>query len=609
MAAALVGGFAGRLVRIDLTSGSVRAEPLPRDLLPKFLGAKGLGAYYLARELPGGTDPLGEGNKIAFATGPYQGSTVTSAGRFAVVSKSPLTGIFIDSYCGGDFGHVLKWAGYDMAIIEGAASTPSYVAIDQDGGEVKDARDLWGKTTWETERALLRTEDGRGTRTEVLSIGPAGENLVRFASPITRFRRAAGRGGTGAVMGSKKLKAVVVRGGLEFQASRADGYKKGVREGIKSINDSRKEGDDFLVYGTSQAPEYASKNDRLPTRNYRSAQFELALEIAGPRMHETFGMKGRGCCAPCVIACEGYIAGKERGAEMGDRPEYETIAMLGSNAGIGKPESIMRSNDLCNALGLDTISTGGVVGFAMDCAERGILDLGFEAKFGDEEAPHRIIEMIVKNEGAGKLLAEGTRRAAELIGGGAERLAVHGKGLEIPAWDPRGKLGHAIAYATADVGASHMRDSYRTKKVPDVSALEVVGDIVKGQNKMVWRDSFILCAFAWDYVTETNARRLYNDITGFDLSEERFFEASERIWTLIRAFNCREGVSRAEDTLSHRMMCDPLPTGPAQGCTSFVSEEDHQECLNRYYELRGWDEDGVPTSGTLKSLGLAGVAA
>jgi aldehyde:ferredoxin oxidoreductase len=322
-------------------------------------------------------------------------------------------------------------------------------------------------------------------------------------------------------------------------------------------------------------------------------------------MHETFGMKGRGCCAPCVIACEGYIQGKERGAEMGDRPEYETIAMLGSNAGIGKPESIMKSNDLCNAMGLDTISTGGVVGFALECAEKGLIDLGFEAKFGDEEAPHKIIDLIVRKEGAGKVLAEGTRRAAEIIGNGAEKLCVHGKGLEIPAWDPRGKLGHAIAYSTADVGASHMRDSYRTKKVPNVSAVEVVGDIVKGQNKMVWRDNFILCAFAWDYVAEANARQLYNDITGFDLTEEKFYEAAERNWTLIRAFNCREGVSRKEDTLSHRMMCDPLPTGPAQGCTAFVSEDDHQKCLSRYYELRGWDESGVPTGETLRRLGIA----
>jgi aldehyde:ferredoxin oxidoreductase len=592
-------GRANRLLRVDLGSGSARAEPVAESVSARWIGAKGLGAYYLAKELPPSTDPLSPESLLIFASGPYQGTGISSAGRMAVITKSPLTGIFLDSYIGGDIGHAVKRAGYDLLLFEGAAEKPVYLDIRNDAVEVKDAAHLWGKTTHDTERALKKTA---GPKAEVVSIGPAGEHLVKFASPITRFRRAAGRGGSGAVMGSKNLKAVLVEGTLPFAPADPEKLKEGTLGAIKQVKEDRSKGDTFLVYGTSQTPTYSSKIDRLPTRNYQSAEFEQAGEIVGEKFHAQFKMEGSACCGPCVIACEGRTDGASRGDVRTERPEYETIALLGSNLGIADREAIMDANERCNALGLDTISTGGAIGFAIECSQRGVVHE--KLAFGDRAVPDRLIEDIAHRRGLGDTLAEGVRGAAQILGGESYKWAVHGKGLEIPAWDPRGKLGAGLAYATGDIGGSHMRDEFVSKKTPAEPALPIVPDLVAGQDWLAVRDSLILCAFATDYTGDDRMVELYGAITGEAASKADLAARGHAVWDLTRAFNVREGVRRKDDTLSWRHLNDPLPSGRAKGAVSFVSEADRQACLDKYYELRGWDEDGVPTRETLRRAGV-----
>jgi aldehyde:ferredoxin oxidoreductase len=599
MVTTITHGRANRLLRVDLTSRSAKTEPIPEEIHRQWIGAKGLGAYYLAKELEPGIDPLSDQNKIIFASGPYQGTGITSAGRMGVVTKSPLTGIFLDSYMGGDIGHSVKRAGYDLIVFEGAADKLVWVDIRNDAVEFRDAKDLTGKTTHDTERELKKQA---GPKSEVVSIGPAGEKLVKIAAPITRFRRAAGRGGSGAVMGSKNLKAVVVTGSLPMAPSKAPELKKDQIGAITVIKEERKKGDEFLKYGTSKFAPYAANIDRLPTRNYSSADYDLAGELHGEKFNQQYNLEMSACCSPCVIACEALAAGATKGDKRSERPEYESIALLGSNLGIADRESIMDSNDLCNSLGLDTISAGAIMGFAIECSKRGIIKEKFD--WGDPSVPQRLLPAIAYREGLGDILAEGVRRAAELIGGESYKWAVHGKGLELPAWDPRGKLGAGLAYATGDVGASHMRDKFITKKTPLESAVPVVPDVVKGQDWLAVRDSLVVCSFEWDYMGPEMTSRLYSSVTGFDLSADELRARGHAIWDMSRAFNVREGVTRKDDTLCYRLMNDPLPTGRAKGATSFVSEADRQACLDKYYELRGWDENGVPTPETLRKSGV-----
>ncbi len=599
MVAQVSNGRANRLLRVDLTSRSAKAEAIPEEVHRDWIGAKGLGAYYLAKEMEPGIDPLAPENKLIFASGPYQGTGISSAGRMAVITKSPLTGIFLDSYIGGDIGHAVKKAGYDLIIFEGAADKPVWVDLKNDAAEVKDASHLWGKTTHDTEREL---KESSGPKAEVVSIGPAGEHLVRFAAPITRFRRAAGRGGSGAVMGAKNLKAVRVEGTLALAPHDSEKLKADTLGAIKQVKEDRQKGDTFLVYGTSQAPTYAANVDRLPTRNFQAGDFDLAGEIHGEKFHAEFHMDGSACCGPCVIACEGRSDGSARGDARSERPEYETIALLGSNLGIADRTAIMDANDRCNALGLDTISTGGAIGFAIECSQRGLIKEKYA--FGDRRVPDELIEAIAHRKGIGDTLAEGVRIAAEVLGGESYKWAVHGKGLEIPAWDPRGKLGSGLAYATGDIGGSHMRDEFTTKKTPLESAVPIVPDLVRGQDWLAVRDSLILCAFATDYTGEDRMVDLYNSITGFGRPKDELLSRGHAIWDLTRAFNAREGVRRKDDTVSYRHLNDPLPSGRAKGAVSFVSEADRQACIDKYYELRGWDEDGVPTPETLRKSGV-----
>lgn len=585
-------GYWGRLARVDLSRMTILYEEIPDGIIRDFLGAKGLAAHYVYTELGPGIDPLSPENKIVLTVGPYQGTSVPSSGRFCTATKSPLTGIYLDTYAGGNFGHALKKSGFDILIVEGSSEGPVYLSVDNGEVGIKDATDLWGLNTIETEQRI-KSQEGR---VHCLTIGPAGENLVFISCLISDSRRASGRGGCGAVFGSKRLKAIAAKGSLDVPVHDKDVLREIIREFNSNVKTEKEEGDSFYDYGTSGILETASEKDRLPTRNYQQAEFEHASSISGEAISEKFDVRLVPCCS-CQIACPANLKGR------GDRPEYETLAMLGSNTGNSDLDAIIEANKLCNLLGLDTISTGGVLGFAMECSERGIIEEEF--KFGDADILESLIRKIAYREGIGDLLAQGVRKASQALGKEATRVAVQVKGLEIPAWDPRGKLGHGLAYMTADIGGSHLRDFYSTKKIPNESALDIVERIIDGQNFTVERDNYIICAFAKGKMTSELRRRAYEAITGVSLSEDRLEEVAERVWTLIRLFNVREGVTRAQDTLPERFLNDALPSGVAEGCTAFVSEEDMNLVLDKYYDLRGWDRDGVPLPETLRGLGIS----
>lgn len=610
-------GFANRLLRIDLGARSAKFEPIADELIDEWLGAKGLGLYFLSREVGPHIDPLGEQNKLILTTGPFQGSTISSAGRHAIMTKSPLTGLFIDSYQGGDFSHELKRANVDMLIVEGKSPAPVWVSIDEDGADVHDAKELWRRDTWETED---RIQAKLGEKASVISIGPAGERMVRFASPVSQKRRVAGRGGTGAVFGSKNLKALAARAKQpkKFEPANRDAYKPVWAATFQSLKGFRERKHPFYTYGTSSSSLLASSIDRLPTLNYAHGTWEKAATVDGTTIHDENDVKPSSCCHPCAIACEGVVHGKRDGVPaQTTRPEYETLAMLGANVGVADYRDVVQFNEFCNRMGLDTISMGGVAGFALEASAKGFFDGEVRVdgrrihdpeaalwRFGHAASVKRILEKTANKEGAGQLLAEGVRRAGDALGGEARHFAVHGKGLEVPAWDPRGKLGSGLVYATADVGANHMRDEYKTKDNALKSALPLVPEIVKGQDLLAARDCYILCSFATMIAPHEPMRQLYNAITGKEKSPEQIQRHGAKTWTLARAFNCREGVTRKDDTLSGRLLRDPLPDGMAKGATAFQSDADMNACLDKYYELRGWGHDGVPTPETMRSFNL-----
>ncbi|MFQ5909114.1 MAG: aldehyde ferredoxin oxidoreductase C-terminal domain-containing protein, partial [Thermoplasmata archaeon] len=397
------------------------------------------------------------------------------------------------------------------------------------------------------------------------------------------------------VFGSKNLKAVVARGGLEVPIHNAEKLREVIREFNSNVRSDKEKGKWFYKHGTSGILESANEKDRLPTRNYQEAEFEHASEISGEALYDKYEVKAVPCC-PCSIACPATLDDKW------DRPEYETLAMIGSNTGNKDLDTIVEANMLCNRLGLDTISTGGVLGFAMECSQRGIVDERIE--FGKPAELKDFIRKIAYREGIGDLLAKGVRQASKELGEDAVRIAVQVKGLEIPAWDPRGKLGHGLTYMTADIGGSHLRVVYSTRSKPDVSALGLVEGIIEGQDFSVERDNYIICDFATGSMTSDLRKGAFEAITGNPLPDEELKMVSERIWTLIRSFNVHEGISRANDRLPERFLRDALPTGMAKGCTAFVSDEDMNLVLDRYYELRGWDTNGIPLPKTLERLGI-----
>ncbi len=603
-----MGGYTGRMLHIDLGSKTTSIEETDLDDARDFIGAKGLGAKLLFDRLPAGTDPLSPENLLMFTSGPLTGTGAQTSGRGTVVTKSPQTGLFLDSHFGGTFAAEMKKAGWDVIIITGRSESPVQICISDDSIEFEDASDLWGMECLETHEALQA--NGR-VRTAV--IGPAGENLVKLAAITVDGHRHAGRGGSGAVMGSKNLKAVSIVGTGTVPLHDPDGFKEATARVLKIFREHP-----FLPNRTKFGTPYWVKpvNDwgLLPTRNYQEGWFEDGEAITAEQMQERIVDKG-GACYNCMIACwnrSSVKSGPFEGTTLVG-PEYETIALMGSNLGVGTMEDVAYLNERCNELGMDTISLGGVLGFAVEAYMKGVLsdeDLGGNSiSWGDPPSLAQLADDIAhRSNRAGDVLAEGVRGAAEILGQGSEAFAVHANGLEIPGYDPRGAFGMGLAYGTSDRGGCHERAWTVTTEIGDPDydrfSFERKPELVKGmQDERAAFFSLVLCDFA--PVSEEDCVDMWNKATGFDHTVESYLMAGERIWNLVRLFNLREGMN-PDDSLPPRMFNDPFTEGEAKGVT--LDREGYEKCLQDYYSLRGWDATGVPTEGRLAELGLSGYA-
>jgi len=603
----MLGGYIGKILRVDLTERRISTEKLDAEIAKKFIGGKGLGAKILYDSLKLGTDPLSPENILIFASGPLTATLAPTSARWAVVTKSPLTNIFLDCQVGGYFGAAMKLAGFDCIIMEGKADSPVYLWVHDGNAEILNAGDLWGKGCFETENTLKKR---LGESAHVASIGPAGENLVRYACISVDKYRQAGRGGAGAVMGSKNLKAVAVRSAsYKIEYADPEGFREAAKKALKVIRENS-----FIPlrrkYGTPIWVAPVNKAALLPTRNFRTGVFEKAENISGETMRDKIVVKD-GTCYNCIIQCWKYThveSGKYKVDELAG-PEYESIALLGSDCGVGSIEAVAHASMLCDDLGLDTISTGNSIAFAMECYERGLLTVedtdGLELKFGNADAEIEMVKKIAYRKGLGNLLAEGVRRASKKIGDGSEKFAMHVKGLEIPGYDPRGAFGMALAYATSDRGACHqrawtVRAEIEGKLEPRFSTKGRARFVKETQDERAMCFSLVLCDFA--PLEVKHFVELLNKATGFNFTVEDYLKTGERIWNLTRLFNVREGITRKDDTLPPRFMEEPLPEGVTKG--QVVTKEMLDEMLDEYYALRGWDKNGVPTEEKLKELGL-----
>lgn len=596
-----------KIALVDLTERKITDQTIPEDLLRKYIGGSGLGTYLLFLHGVPAADPLSPENPLIFMNGPFQGTGIPTSGRHQVVSKSPLTGAFGESDCGGFFGFHLKRGGYDGLVILGKASSPVYLAVVDGKIEIKDGSFLWGKDTFETEELLLEKE---GKPAGVACIGPAGERQIALANIMHdgSHARAAGRGGLGAVMGSKNLKAIVARGSAK--AVMAD--EKAVR--AKSAEKSkyyREKLSAMSKLGTAGGVNLSEKNGDLPLKNWSQGSWPEVQSVTGEAMAETI-LTGNWGCMACPIRCGREVAFD---GISGGGPEYETIGMLGSNCLISDLKAIGRGNGLCNRAGIDTISGGAVVAFAMELFERGIIteeEIGYPLHWGDGEAMVRLLGDVVEKKGFGATLADGTRKAAERIGKGAERYAIHSKGMDFPAHDPRCYKSLATGYATSNRGACHLSgftySAERNVTYPELGVDSVLNRIVdegKGklnvplQNMMGILDSLKMCKFPFSVTSLDDILVWLNGITGWDVNREELFETGARIFNLKRVFNVACGLTREDDSLPERILTEPRGTGG-----SADTLPDLQLQLDEYYPARGWSTDGIPLPETLRSLGL-----
>ena len=612
------GGYNGKILRVNLSNNSTTVETIDELFCRKYLGGAGFVTYFLWKELQQGTDPLGPDNKLIFAAGPLTGIPLPGSGRHCIGAKSPLTGGYAKSESGGFWGAELKHAGYDAIIIEGKAKTPVYLWIHDGEVVIKDASHLWGKDAKETQQTI-RTELG-DKLIRVATIGQAGENLVRIACIMNDLKDAAGRGGLGAVMGSKNLKAVGVRG---RNAPRIVDPKR-VKEFTRWISDHRELWAAFNDFGTGAAMENYVAVGNMPVNNFLDGEFPEVGDIDAKAVKDTIGIKMEGCYA-CPLRCKKVVKVDQPYSVDSDYggPEYETLAAIGSNCGVTDLKAIAKGNELCNAFSLDTISTGGVIAFAMECFENGLLTTkdtgGIELKFGNAEAMLKLIELIAKREGIGNLLSKGVAQAAQEIGKGAEKFAMHVKGLEIPMHDPRVKAALGLGYIVNPHGADHCAnihdDLYSNPgqfydKVKLLGILEPIPADELGPRKVamfryehlhsIALDNLVLCKFVpFDAKKVTD---ILAAVTGWETSIVELFRVSERIMTMARLFNIREGFTTADDKLPERFF-QPKRNGVLS--TKFYDAEQLEKAQRYYYALMGWDEQtGIPNPEKLEDLAI-----
>lgn len=617
-------GYNRKILRIDLTDKKIEVEEPDDFIYRNYLGGAGLSAYYILRELPKGIDPLSPDNMLVIMCSVITGAPIPGASRFTVAGKSPLTNAYGESEAGGWWGPELKQAGYDGIIIKGKSPKPVYIWINDGEVEIKDATKLWGMFTGDSQSAIK--EELGDDKVRVLQIGPGGEKLVRYACITNNLKHFNGRTGMGAVMGSKNLKAIAVKGTKKIDMADEESAKnvlKWLRENyVYRPHDMHDEGTARLVPALSEG-------GILPTRNFRDGAFEKAIDISGTRMKETILVK-RGTCYACSVACKRevevndgkYVATKEYGG-----PEYETVASLGSLCGVGDLNAIAMGNEICNKYTIDTISTGVAIAFAMECYENGILTKddtnGVDLRFGNASAMVKMTEMIGKREGLGDILAEGVMRASKKIGKESEKYALHVKGQELPMHEPRGKRSLVYAYSLSPTGADHMEAPHdvffelanaENHALSPLGLTESVDTLDMGPKKIKafiyakqlddFYNSIGMCDFVGAPIGPFSISKIVEYIravTGWDTSLWELLKVGERANNMMRVFNNREGFTKDDDTLPQRIF-EELENGALKG--EKIDKAMFEEMRALYYQMQGWDENGHPTKAKLAELGL-----
>jgi aldehyde:ferredoxin oxidoreductase len=604
--------YRNRVLRVNLTGRTVDVETVPRKLCELFIGARGFGIAHLYREQPPYANPLGEGNRLMFLAGPLAGTHAQAVSRWMVCTKSPLTGGYARSVAGADFGAWLRFTGYEGVLVEGKASTPVYLHLTADGCEFIDAGELWGKDTVKTQDMLLQCH---GEKTRVACIGPAGERLVRYAA-IVSGRRTAGRCGVGAVMGSKNLKAIAVTAERNIRLFDQDAFKKLAMEQNRLIRSS-KQFEHHKEWGTTATQNVTHTMGIFPVRNFRYGQQKDGEKLYGEEYRKL--RTGEFGCYNCSARCgkaHTVTIGPYAGA-WSEGPEYESLWAFSAPIDSTSIEATIRADQLCDDLGIDTISTGGCIGFAYELYEHGIINRkdteGLELIYGDHQTMVKLVQKIAAREGFGDILADGVVRAARIIGRGAEAYAIHAKGMELPAYEPRGAKSQGFSYATSNIGGSHcygyagqeIFGATIPRPVNRFAEAENADIVIYNQNHAGMGEVGIVCNFArgWGWFPDHYAK-LLAAATGIESCADMDYlrKLGERIVNLERAFNVREGFSRKDDKLPARMLNEPLHTlgGPGEG----EKVREMEQFLDRYYELRGWNKDGIPTAKRLAELGL-----
>ena len=592
------GGYFGNALVVDVTDGSAEELSLPSDVLRAYLGGVGLGTWLMHRMAPAGVDPLAPEAPLAFVFSPLVGTPLTTSAKFAVVAKSPLTGLLTDALASSHFAIAGKLTGHDAIVVRGACARPSALLVDVDGARLVDAEDLWGLSAQDAEDRL-RERLGKSWR--VASIGPAGENLVRYAT-VSHDGRHAGRGGLGAVLGAKNIKAVAVRQGARVGlADHATVVASARALRQRSFGPATAK---YRELGTLANLLAFNELSTLPTRNFQDATFEGAQGLAAENLAEARTV-AKDSCASCSIGCE-HIYKKAGGG--GVRVEYENVFALGPLCGVSDPDAVLAASGLCDELGLDTLSAGGTIAWAMECAERGLIDAPW-LRFGDGDAMLRALEEIGRRQGVGDLLAEGSRRAAALIGNGADAFAVHVKGLELPGYEPRTLQAMALGLAVNARGADHNRSgayeadlSGRHDRL-DGTAVHAAAAL-DTEDRAAVMDSMILCKFLRGVFPEPFPEwaALLTGVTGWDVTGDELLATAKRIVLAKRMFNLREGWTRADDTLPPRLLGESLEMASGRSATLTAATLDTM--IDAYYEMRALDPGGMPSEAALADLRL-----
>jgi len=614
-------GYAGTILRIDLTREKVIRVPLDKEFARKWVGGRGFNSAIMYREVPPGTDPMSPDNLLMFGVGPLNGTAFPCASRFTVTAKSPLTGIFGDSNAGGHFAPEMKYAGYDQIIISGKAPKPCYLLIQDEKVQILDAAHLWGQDIWETHRVIR--EDHNDQRIQVACIGPAGENGVKYAIVAANLTRVAGRAGMGTVMGAKNLKALAIRGSGTISVADPRRFHE-LAEAFKHKVLTHPGYERRAQLGTTQLVSALNNLGILPTRHFQEGVFEFADAVSGEALQRLYNVKQKACFA-CPVHCSRYYVIREgsNAGTRGEGPEYETQCGFSSRLGNSDLQFVLKQNNFVNKMGLDSIETSEVIGFAMECYEKGILTKedvgGLDLTWGNKEAIETLMNWIVTRSGFGETLAHGVRRTAKLVGKGSEKYAFHTKGLALICGDPRGLKAFGLTYAIASRGADHLRAEPVFELTNDPELAEQRWGIREIADRLEFKGKGVLVNYTEEIATLTDiltickniglsmgilehkmAAEVYTATTGLNMTIEEITRTAQRIIHIERCFNAREGIRRTDDTLPARFLKEPLQKGATAGHVVEL-----EPMLIEYYQLRGIDpETGIPAPSKLRELGL-----